>query len=579
MKKSKFIKIFIGYIVIILFLSISTLIISTSLVKEQYLDSKIESMLDLSKIIQQNMIPLINFEDWDKLDLYAQEIYAQTQARVSVVTPEGAVMAESLKDFQEMESHRNRPEIKTALQGQVSHTIRYSTTAREDMLYVATPILLEDNIIAAVRLSIFLDEIHLVLNRLRNAITLITLLMLFVSLIISYYISGRLITPINKFSQAFEELGKGNLETRILTHQEEPEIKTLTAQFNQMAEKIKLLIEDLSLQTEELETIISSIESGIVLLDNRGKIILGNKNFKKYLYSNKITGKYYWEIIRTGQLNKKVSELLENRKKFTVEINISGKSYLCTGNYIDKKGKSVLIFQDISRSRELAQVKKDLIANISHELRTPLTSIKGYIETIEGASDNERVKYIQIIKRNTERLISMVDDLLTLSKLEDKGGRLQIEKVDLKELTGNMIKLFKPVIRAKKLSISSNIEENIPKIEADTYKIEQMLINLIDNAIKYTEKGGIDISVKSMFANKIKIEINDSGIGIKKEELNNIFERFYVVNKARSRQYGGTGLGLSIVKHIVMLHKGEIEIDSKLGLGTRLAVILPVKQA
>ncbi len=579
MKKSKFIKIFIGYIVIILFLSISTLIISTSLVKEQYLDSKIESMLDLSKIIQQNMIPLINFEDWDKLDLYAQEIYAQTQARVSVVTPEGAVMAESLKDFQEMESHRNRPEIKTALQGQVSHTIRYSTTAREDMLYVATPILLEDNIIAAVRLSIFLDEIHLVLNRLRNAITLITLLMLFVSLIISYYISGRLITPINKFSQAFEELGKGNLETRILTHQEEPEIKTLTAQFNQMAEKIKLLIEDLSLQTEELETIISSIESGIVLLDNRGKIILGNKNFKKYLYSNKITGKYYWEIIRTGQLNKKVSELLENRKKFTVEIDISGKSYLCTGNYIDKKGKSVLIFQDISRSRELAQVKKDLIANISHELRTPLTSIKGYIETIEGASDNERVKYIQIIKRNTERLISMVDDLLTLSKLEDKGGRLQIEKVDLKELTGNMIKLFKPVIRAKKLSISSNIEENIPKIEADTYKIEQMLINLIDNAIKYTEKGGIDISVKSMFANKIKIEINDSGIGIKKEELNNIFERFYVVNKARSRQYGGTGLGLSIVKHIVMLHKGEIEIDSKLGLGTRLAVILPVKQA
>jgi len=291
-----------------------------------------------------------------------------------------------------------------------------------------------------------------------------------------------------------------------------------------------------------------------------------------------MTGKYFWEVIRDGRLNEQVSELVEKKKGFTAEIELSEKYYLCTGTYIDKKNKSVLIFHDITRSRKLTQVKKDLIDNISHELRTPLTSIKGYTETMEGATDKEREKYIQIIKRNTERLINMVDDLLSLSELEDKGGKMQIEKVNLEEIMENMRKIFEPAIKEKQLRLNFNIQPDIPEIEADSYKIEQMLINLIDNAIKYTEKGEINILVELTTASKVKIEVADTGIGIKKEELNSIFERFYVVNRARSRQYGGTGLGLSIVKHIVMLHKGKIEIDSQFGVGTRLAVILPVQQ-
>ena len=578
MNKSRFFKIFISYIVVIFLISIFVLSFVTPLIKDQYLNNKIEHMTNISLIIQGTIQRYIELEDWNELDLFAKEIYQQTEIRISVINPDGRVIAESLKDFQEMESHRNRPEIRAALQGEKSHTVRYSSTAREDMLYVSSPIFSDGRIIAVLRISIFIDKMQQILDRTRNTILLISLLMILLSLGISYYISKRLTIPTQKLVQAFDRVSEGNLETRILAHQEEPEIKELADRFNMMTEQLKQFVKNISLQTEELESIISTIDSGIVLLDEKGEIILSNKYFKEYFSSYKMTGKYFWEVIRDGRLNEQVSELIEKKKSFTAEIELSEKYYLCTGTDIDKKNKSVLIFHDITRSRKLAQVKKDLIDNISHELRTPLTSIKGYTETMEGANEKEREKYIQIIKRNTERLISMVDDLLSLSELEDKGGKMQIEKVNLEEIMKNMRKIFEPAIKKKKLRLNFNIQQDIPDIEADSYKIEQMLINLIDNAIKYTEKGEINILVENTTASKVKIEVADTGIGIKKEELNSIFERFYVVNKARSRQYGGTGLGLSIVKHIVMLHKGEIEIDSQLGVGTRLAVMLPVRQ-
>jgi len=577
MNKSRFYRIFISYIVVVFLLSIFVLSFITSLVKDQYINNKIENMTYISLIIQETIQRYIEGEDWHELDLFVKEISQQTETRISVIHPDGKVIAESLKDFQEMENHRNRPEIRAALQGEKSHTVRYSTTAREDMLYVSSPIFSEGRIIAVLRLSIFIDKIQHILNRTRNTILMIALLMILLSFGISYYIAKRLTIPTQKLVQAFDRVSEGNLETRLLAHREEPEIKELSDRFNKMIEQLKQFMKNISLQTEELETIISTIDSGIVLLDEKGEIILSNKYFKE-CFSSKVTNKYFWEVIRDGRLNEQISELIEKKKNFSREIELSEKYYLCNGTYIDKKNKSVLIFHDITRSRKLTQVKKDLIDNISHELRTPLTSIKGYTETMEGATDKEREKYIQIIKRNTERLISMVDDLLSLSELEDKGGKMQIEKVHLEEIMENMRKIFEPAIKKKQLSLNFDIQAELPEIEADSYKIEQMLINLIDNAIKYTEKGEINILVELTTASKVKIEVADTGIGIKKEELNSIFERFYVVNKARSRQYGGTGLGLSIVKHIVMLHQGKIEIDSQLGVGTRLAVILPVQQ-
>jgi len=578
MKKSRFFRLSIIYITLIVLLSVIALILLTSLVKNQYISNKVENMTDFSYVIKKTVKPFFEQQDWDGLDEFITEIFQETDIRISIIHINGQVLAESQKNPQEMESHINRPEIKAALGGEESQIVRYSTTTREDMLYFSTPIQLKENIVAAIRLSIFLDDIQNILAKLRNTIFIIAMTLMLLAIVVSYYISKVFAIPTGRLLQAFDMVGQGNLETRIISQQQEPEIKKLSDNFNKMTEQLQNLINELSQQTEELNSIISTITSGIVLLDNKGRIILSNNQFQKDFSQSETSGKYFWEVIRDLKLNDKVSELIEQKNKFTTEINVSDKNYLCTGTYIEKKDKSVLVFHDITNSKKLSQVKKDLITNISHELRTPLTSIKGYIETMGGATENERDKYIQVIKRNTERLISMVDDLLVLSELEDKGGKLQIEKTNLKELITNITKIFEPSFKEKKLKLILDIQEDLPNIEADIYKIEQLFINLIDNAVKYTEKGKITVFANLLPENKVKIEIADTGIGLKKQEINRIFERFYVVNKARSRQQGGTGLGLSIVKHIVMLHKGEIRVDSRLGLGTRFIITLPVYQ-
>ena len=578
MRKSRFFKLSIIYIIVIALLSLIALILLTSSVKNQYINNKVENMTHLSTIIEKTVKPFFIQQDWSGLDEFITEISRETGTRITIIHINGQVIAESEKESQEMESHINRPEIKTALEGKQTHIVRYSTTTREDMLYFSTPIRLEKNIIAAIRLSTFLDEMQDIFANLRSTILLISIILMLFFIGISSYVSKIFTIPTGRLLQAFDRVGYGNLETRIIFQQQGPEIKELSEGFNKMAEKLQSFVSALSMQTEELDAIISTIASGIVLLDNKGKIILYNSQFRKDFYQYNMGEKYFWEVIRDSKLNKKVSELIEKKNNFTTEIDISGKDYLCTGTYIEKKDKSVLIFNDITRSKKLALIKKNLITNISHELRTPLTSIKGYIETMEGATDIEKEKYIQVIKRNTERLISMVDDLLVLSELEDKGGKLQIEKIDLKELMTSIVKIFRPSIKDKQLKLVMDIQDDIPNIEADIYKLEQLFINLIDNAIKYTEKGEIIVSINLLTANKVQIKITDTGIGIKEEDVSRIFERFYVVNKARSRQQGGTGLGLSIVKHIVMLHKGEIRVDSRLGLGTRFIITLPVYQ-
>ena len=578
MRKSRFFKLSIIYIIVIALLSLIALILLTSSVKNQYINNKVENMTHLSTIIEKTVKPFFIQQDWSGLDEFITEISRETGTRITIIHINGQVIAESEKESQEMESHINRPEIKTALEGKQTHIVRYSTTTREDMLYFSTPIRLEENIIGAIRLSAFLDEMQDIFANLRSTILLISIILMLFFIGISSYVSKIFTIPTGRLLQAFDRVGYGNLETRIIFQQQGPEIKELSEGFNKMAEKLQSFVSALSMQTEELDAIISTIASGIVLLDNKGKIILYNSQFRKDFYQHNMGEKYFWEVIRDSKLNKKVSELIEKKNNFTTEIDISGKDYLCTGTYIEKKDKSVLIFNDITRSKKLALIKKNLITNISHELRTPLTSIKGYIETMEGATDIEKEKYIQVIKRNTERLISMVDDLLVLSELEDKGGKLQIEKIDLKELMTSIVKIFRPSIKDKQLKLVMDIQDDIPNIEADIYKLEQLFINLIDNAIKYTEKGEIIVSINLLTANKVQIKITDTGIGIKEEDVSRIFERFYVVNKARSRQQGGTGLGLSIVKHIVMLHKGEIRVDSRLGLGTRFIITLPVYQ-
>jgi two-component system phosphate regulon sensor histidine kinase PhoR len=590
MKNSLFFRILISYIIVILIIAILCLVFLTPFLRSQYLNSKIEELTNLSLILKTELITsFLEQGNWSDLQLFLQNVSEQTKTRFSVILPDGRVVAETLKDVPEMESHMQRPEVKGAFQGETVHMVRYSSTSKEEMLYVASPLFRAEtgDLKAVVRLSIFLDEMHDILARLRNIIILITIIMILVATGIAYFIS-RFVSKkysilIAELKEGFERVSNGELETRILFQPKEPaDLNELVNHFNSMTESLKQQVQDLAQQSEELSATIATIPTGIALVEKEGKIILSNSYFQEMFSpsSRNIENKYFWEVLRDSKLNELVSELLEKKRDFNTELEISGKIYQAKGNYIEKKNKAVLVFYDITPSKKLEQVKKDLITNISHELRTPLTSIKGYVETLEGTGVNaqEREKYLQIIKKNVERLINMVNNLLFLSELENED-KMQLEKVDLQELIINIHKIFEPAFREKNLRFNLNISPNLPKIEADLFKMEQLFINLIDNAVKYTEKGEVTVSISLISNNRVKVEIADTGIGLKKEEINHIFERFYVVNKARSRKEGGTGLGLSIVKHIVLLHKGEIEVDSQPGIGTRIKVILPVQQS
>jgi len=236
------------------------------------------------------------------------------------------------------------------------------------------------------------------------------------------------------------------------------------------------------------------------------------------------------------------------------------------------------VLYDITDLKNLERLKKDFVANISHELRTPLTAIKGFVETLEEEEEIKNVQYLEIIKRHTDRLMNIVNDLLILSELEQTEKALVTEDVNLVSLAENILKVFEHRAKEKGIELKLGAAKDLKTVRADPFKLEQMLINLLDNAIKYTEKGEVLISL-SQDDGKSIIEIKDTGIGIPASNLPRIFERFYVVDKSRSKKLGGTGLGLSIVKHIVLLHGGIIDVESSQGIGTKFTIVLPKNQA
>jgi two-component system phosphate regulon sensor histidine kinase PhoR len=267
-----------------------------------------------------------------------------------------------------------------------------------------------------------------------------------------------------------------------------------------------------------------------------------------------------------------LKEILEGTKKHaSTEIEISGRTYLASSSSIISG--HVLIFYDITEMKQVERMKKDLIVNISHELRTPLTAIKGFVETlIDDAKEGQR-EYLDIVRRHTDRLINIVQDLLVLSELEDKPSGLSVENTDLASIVNPVIALFEPKAGMKGLSLTADVGQ--VSLSVDSFKIEQLLTNLIDNAIKYTEKGGVTVTADVRGGNAV-ITVRDTGIGIAPEHIPRLFERFYVVDKSRSRSMGGTGLGLAIAKHIAALHNGSIAVESSPMAGSAFTVTLPI---
>lgn len=563
-----------AFLIVVLLLGLSMPFIAFKTIKQHYIATFTDNLKNMTLLLRPEITDFFRTRKLKEMDNYVKSFKHSVNMRITVMDSDGLVIADSEKDPRVMENHRMRPEFIDAVSGRIGKSMRFSVTVEEKMLYVAVPIVADGKIIGVLRISEFLKDIENLLNDLRNKIIWLTLITATFAFIITLIISRGISKPLAELVLAAKQVSQGNFNIKVFLKNND-ELKDLAESFNEMTIKMQNMFQHLANQKEEFNTIISSIEEPLFVLKKDGTVKLCNESFKRIADNRELKGGYFWEYCRSPELDDIVKKVKLERKHHLEEIKIKDRFYLCSFTFLNQTEEIVIILQDITRFKQLETLKKEFIANISHELRTPLTAIKGFIETLEEEEHIQNVRYLEAIKRHTNRLMNIVNDILVLSELEKEGIRLEKEDVNLIDLIENILKIFEQRIKEKGLSVVLNAKENIRPIKADSFRLEQMLINLMDNAIKYTEKGTITISI-NQDEDICMITVEDTGIGIPESSIPRIFERFYTADKSRSKKLGGTGLGLSIVKHIVLLHKGSIDVQSSFGKGTKFTIKLPM---
>jgi two-component system phosphate regulon sensor histidine kinase PhoR len=522
----------------------------------------------------------------DSLDSLTKRLSREIHARITVIDPKGIVLGDSKNDPLNMENHSDRPEIIVALNGKTGKSIRFSETLKIDMMYLAMPIEREGLLIGAVRVSLPLSEVNKRVIHIYGVIFWGILLAIIISFSVGFIIAGKIGQPIIQMTHAAREIARGDFSKLIRTDLRD-EIGDLAHSFNVMSLELQNKIETLTKEIDEKQAILSGMIEGVIAIDQDQRIILINSTAEVMfdISCDKALDRFHWEIIRISKLNALFQEVLETGNNKVEELTLHYREermlQVQMAAIPDEEGVPwavVAVFHDITEIRRLENVRKEFVANVSHELKTPLTSIKGSIETLqEGAiNDSENsLRFINIIKKHSDRLERLIDDLLDLSQIESGKIEMDFEPVNLSEIVNGVASNFEEITSQKGQKINVNIPSGLPYVLADEEKIETVLTNLLDNAVKYTpEFGEITISAVAKDS-EVQIEVADTGIGIPAKELPRVFERFYRVDNTRSRELGGTGLGLSIVKHIVEAHGGTVNAQSELGIGSRVAFTLP----
>ena len=421
-------------------------------------------------------------------------------------------------------------------------------------------------------------------NRHSEEVPWVTLAAIFLlALALSYFLSRRLTRSLRRIVEFADALGQGRFGERV-TIGPRDELADLARVLNQMAAELQTKIAEISDDRSRLQAILSSMIEGVMVLDRGGKILMFNEALERMLPAAEgpITGRPLLEVWRHHQLNQLVGSVLDSGVGHAGEIGIfmPEERIFSVQASVSREGRIavVLVFHDVTDLKRLERIRKDFVANISHEIKTPLTSIKGYIEAlIDGAEDDpqKRSEFLYIIQRHTDHLNATLSDLLRLSTIESGQYRWRREPISIPDLIGKAVQMIQPAAEKKRQSVTVSLGEPLCPFRGDTDQLAQALINLLDNAVKYTPEGG-RVAVKvEMREEELEIQVSDTGVGIPLKEIPRIFERFYRVDRARSRELGGTGLGLSIVKHIVEAHGGTVSVKSKVGKGSRFILTFP----
>jgi len=539
------------------------------ILKTQYLENINHKLLNIVSAVETIIQTSKITKNSNDIQRVITSIDEKTGIRITIINHNGDVLADSRKNAEEMENHSDRPEFKQALEIGYGNAIRWSPTIDSYMIYCAKNIA-ENSIV--IRASIPVDKAKIALISQKIKILNVVLIALFFGIVFSLLLAKFATEPIYEILDFTEEIKSGRTPDIIINNKIQ-EIHKIMQNLTNFAGEMANFAKKEKIVSEELVKFIELVNFPIGIIDIKGDVALSNSYFKEILEIPETKG-LWWEKIKNFDILKIIREVNETKKTIEREIKIKDKTFLCKSTPLEEYEQILVVLIDISTIKDIQERKKDFVIAVSHELKTPLTAIKGYIETIEENIENpENKKFLDIVKHHSERLEKIVEDLITLAQLENEKPVVEFKKVDIINIANNAISLFSKKAMEKGIKIEL-IYNNIPEINGDAFRLEQMFINLIDNAIRFTEKGQITISMNHR-NNAVIIKIADTGIGIPPQHIPKIFERFYVVDKARSRQTGGTGLGLSIVKHIVLLHNGTINVESTPGKGTNFIIKLP----
>ena len=509
----------------------------------------------------------------------AAEIAKLLNVRVTLIASDGRVLGDSdvtRAGLLTMENHANRPEFIEARASGRGASVRSSATLGISFIYVATP--LDDGSI--LRVAMPLSAVDILMSGLRRQIALTMLVGVALTLAFGYMVYSVVSRPLRRMAEASNQLAYGNLDSEIPVVGDR-DLATVGSSLNAMARSLRLKMAELEGDKHRTEAIIAAMSSGVVVFDGDARVILANRSIQTLLdFHGDASGRIPMELVRHPAIETAVRTALSGSDAPAVELT-TGRGRVLLAKAAPVRSLSgavelvVMVFHDLTEIRRTEKMRKDFVANVSHEFKTPLTSIRGYAETLLNMESSDPAvarEFLSAIERNSTLLQALVDDLLVLANLESE---VPVEKgrFDIRELIEQQLEAKQQVLSANNLQVKLNCSQ--VEIEADRSRLLRALSNLLENAARYNRQGGeVRISVE-LVRGHVRIDVEDTGEGISQADLGRVFERFYRVDRSRTRDSGGTGLGLAIARHAIESQGGSLSVTSKLGSGSTFTILLP----
>ncbi|MFW6125725.1 MAG: ATP-binding protein [Chloroflexota bacterium] len=515
-------------------------------------------------------------------DEFAKELGEEVDARITIIDPDGWVLGDSDSDPATMENHADRPEVSDALQGSVGTRTRYSTTLGYQMLYVAIPLESEGQAMGVIRLALPLSEVKAYTTHINYVVAIVAAIASAVAVALTLVIARVITAPVRNLTRMSADMAEGNFDQRVHVSSSD-EIGELAHAFDRMASRIREMVTLISGERDKVVAVLANMADGALMTDRQGQVTLANAAAERMLRQTQqeMVGRSFIELARDYDLAELLGRCLESGEQQAgqAETGPDRRFLRMIATPIDGGSHSgaLIILQDLTELRRLESVRRDFVSNVSHELRTPLASIRALAETLrEGAVADLAVAdgFLQRIELEVDRLGEMVEELNQLSRIESGEVTFDMRSVQVANVILQAVERVRPQLDRAELTLATDVPLSLPEALADQHQIENVLLNLLHNAVKFTPPGGRITLFARLEDDTIAISVRDTGTGIPSEDLPHIFERFYKADKARAK--AGTGLGLAIAKHIVRGHGGQIWAESAEGEGSTFTFTLPV---